>query len=151
VVPDHPAQEQPVERAPPRVCQLRHLLLREHPHHRVVPRLRVVEVARVIPGLRDLDALLLQPRRHRQDLGPLCGPDPSRHPSDVRIDGVPARELGHLHRLCVVRDHHLHERDVGVTRLLGDRLVGRPSAGLLAWSARLDDGQVAGARPFFGG
>ena len=73
-----------------------------------------------------------------------------RQPAYVRIDGVLLGELGHLHRLRMVRDHHLHERDVGVTGLLGDRLIRCTGAGLLAGAARLDDGQVARARALLG-
>ena len=93
----------------------------EHPPHRVVAVLAVVVLARVVARLRHLDAL--RPRATTTWSGSRAPGRRGSGPPAVRTAGSTAcfrASSRHLQRLGVVRDHHLHEGDVGVTRLLGD-------------------------------
>lgn len=66
------------------------------------------------------------------DLGFLRGADALGQRLDLRVLCPVGGEFGHLHRLAVVRDHRLGERDVGVVELrtgLSGGRIGRSRAG----------------------
>ncbi len=63
--------------------------------------------------VRHVFAALAQPPLHEFDLVLLRDVDASGNVADLRAIGAVGDELGHLERLMVVRNHVLHEPDVG--------------------------------------
>ena len=146
VVLDHPLEEEPVERAPGRRRELRHLAGGQHAGHRL-PAVGVVRV-----DLRDRLPAGPQPRLHHLDLVVLRELDALRQAPHGLAGSPLGDERGHLERLRVMRNHPLHEPDVAVREPdpgeiggLGDRDL--PAR--LARRAGLHDGRlrVADRRP----
>jgi hypothetical protein len=105
---DHQLQEQPIKRRSLCSREVGHLFRSGHTGHRMPGVHRLVR-----RGIGNRFASVAQPLLHELDFVSLRNVDAAGHVDEFRTIGPVAHQGGHLQRLVMVRDHVLHESQVG--------------------------------------